>query len=145
MFRSTTIIRELQCPCQSHYYLTTVVCILSVVVRQHIILFGPVCAWGASRVCVFMLVWLNNSDFGKDILTPEVLTVILFLPTVFFPTFLPPPPMPPHVLMNFRGFPPGCGDSVAAFWGWDAHEARLRCPDDVWVVICRKMKYQEGP
>ena len=33
--------------------------------------------------------------------------------------------------MNFRGFPPGCGDSVADFWGWDAHEARLRCPDDV--------------
>jgi hypothetical protein len=40
-------------------------------------------------------------------------------------------PMTPHVLMNFRGFPPGCGDSVADFWGWDAHEARLRCPDDV--------------
>ena len=39
--------------------------------------------------------------------------------------------MPPHVLMNFRDFPPGCGDSVADFWGWDAHEARLRCPDDV--------------
>jgi len=35
-------------------------------------------------------------------------------------------PMPPHVLMNFRSFPPGCGDSVA-----DAHEARLRCPNDV--------------
>ena len=33
--------------------------------------------------------------------------------------------------MNFRGFPPGCGDSVADVWGWDAHEARLRCPDDV--------------
>ena len=33
--------------------------------------------------------------------------------------------------MNFRGFPPGCGESVADFWGWDAHEARLRCPDDV--------------
>ena len=33
--------------------------------------------------------------------------------------------------MNFRGFPPGCGDSVADFWGWDAHEARLRCPDDM--------------
>ena len=33
--------------------------------------------------------------------------------------------------MNFRGFPPGCGDSVADFWGWDAHEARLRCRDDV--------------
>ena len=33
--------------------------------------------------------------------------------------------------MNFRGFPPGCDDSAADFWGWDAHEARLRCPDDV--------------
>jgi len=33
--------------------------------------------------------------------------------------------------MNFRGFPPGCGDSVADFWGWDAREARVRCPDDV--------------
>ena len=39
--------------------------------------------------------------------------------------------MPPHVFMKFRGFPPGCGDSVADFCGWDAHEARLRCPDDV--------------
>ena len=38
---------------------------------------------------------------------------------------------PPHVLMIFRGFPPGRGDSVADFWGWDAHEALLRCPDDV--------------
>ena len=39
--------------------------------------------------------------------------------------------MPPRVLMNFRVFPPGCGDSVADFWGWDAHEARLRCSDGV--------------
>ena len=31
--------------------------------------------------------------------------------------------------MDFRGFPPGCGDHAADFWGWDAHEARLRCPD----------------
>ena len=56
MFRSTTIITELQCPCQSHCYLTTVVCMLSVLVWQHIILFGSVCARGASRVCVFLLV-----------------------------------------------------------------------------------------
>ena len=28
-------------------------------------------------------------------------------------------------------FLPGCGDSVADFWVWDAREARLRCPDDV--------------
>ena len=34
-------------------------------------------------------------------------------------------------LWTFVVFPPGCGDSVADFWGWDAHEARLRCPDDV--------------
>jgi hypothetical protein len=33
--------------------------------------------------------------------------------------------------MIFRGFRLGCGDSVADFWGWDAYEARLRCPDDV--------------
>ena len=39
--------------------------------------------------------------------------------------------MPPHVLMNFRSFTPGYGDSVADFWGWDAQEVRLRCPDDV--------------
>ena len=44
MFRSTAIIRELQCPCQSHYYLNTVVCMLGVVVWQRIILFGSVCA-----------------------------------------------------------------------------------------------------
>ena len=49
--------------------------------------------------------------------------------------YISPPPMPPHVLMNFCGFPPGCGDGVANFWGWDAHEAQLRCPDDVRVVI----------
>ena len=28
-------------------------------------------------------------------------------------------------------FPPGDGRSVTDFLGWDAHEARLRCPDDV--------------
>ena len=33
--------------------------------------------------------------------------------------------------MNFCGFPPDCGDSVANFWGWDAHEARVRYPEDV--------------
>ena len=32
------------------------------------------------------------------------------------------PPMPPHVLMNFHGFPPGCGDSswllrLGRLWG----------------------------
>ena len=49
--------------------------------------------------------------------------------------------MPPHVLMNFRGFPCGCGDSVAEFWGRDAHEVQQRCPDDV----CGDMQEDEIP
>jgi hypothetical protein len=34
-------------------------------------------------------------------------------------------------LMDFVVSPPGCDRSVADFWGWDAHEAQLRCPDKV--------------
>ena len=37
--------------------------------------------------------------------------------------------------VEFVVLPPGHGRSVADFWGWDAHEAQLRCPDGVWVVI----------
>jgi hypothetical protein len=33
--------------------------------------------------------------------------------------------------MDFVVFPPGHGSSVTDFWGWDAHETQLRCPDDV--------------
>jgi hypothetical protein len=33
--------------------------------------------------------------------------------------------------MDFVVSPPGCGRSVTDFWGWDAHEAQLRCPDKV--------------
>ena len=40
-------------------------------------------------------------------------------------------PMPPHVLVDFVVLPPGHGSSVTDFWGWDAQEAQLRCPDDV--------------
>ena len=39
-------------------------------------------------------------------------------------------PMPHMSFTDFVFFPPGHGRSVD-FWGWDAHEARLRCPDDV--------------
>ena len=44
--RSVPGVRVLASPVddQRHYYLTTFVCILSVVVWQHIILFGSVCA-----------------------------------------------------------------------------------------------------
>ena len=37
--------------------------------------------------------------------------------------------------VDFVVLPPGCGDSVTDFWGWDAHEAQLRCPDGVRLVI----------
>jgi hypothetical protein len=40
-------------------------------------------------------------------------------------------------LVDFVVSPPDCGRSVADFWGWDAHEAQLRCPDevdgDIWI------------
>ena len=37
--------------------------------------------------------------------------------------------------VDFVVLPPGHGRSVTDFWGWDAHEAQLRCPGDVWVLI----------
>ena len=39
--------------------------------------------------------------------------------------------MPPYVLVDFVVLPSGHGRSVTDFWGWDAHEAQLRYPDDV--------------
>jgi hypothetical protein len=45
-------------------------------------------------------------------------------------------------LMDFVVSPPSCGRSVTDFWGWDAHEAQLRCPDEVdggiWIWSTRK-------
>ena len=40
-------------------------------------------------------------------------------------------PMPYMSLTDFVVFALGHGRSVTDFSGWDAHEARLRCPDDV--------------
>jgi len=40
------------------------------------------------------------------------------------------PPIRPHVLVDFVVLPPG-QPPVTDFWGWDAHEAQLRCPHDV--------------
>jgi hypothetical protein len=39
--------------------------------------------------------------------------------------------MPPHVLIDFVVPPPGCDRTATDFWGWGAHRAQLRCPDDV--------------
>ena len=54
----------------------------------------------------------------------------IFVHLLVVPTS-PPPMPPPHVLVDFVVLPPGHGRSVTDFWGWDAHEAQLRCPDDV--------------
>ena len=37
--------------------------------------------------------------------------------------------------VDFMVLPPGHGRSLTDLCGWDAHEAQLRCPDGVWVVI----------
>ena len=52
--------------------------------------------------------------------------------------------MPPPVIMNFVVFPPGCGDSVADFWVWDARKVQLRCANDVSGDMCMKVRYQDG-
>jgi len=39
--------------------------------------------------------------------------------------------MPHKFFTDFVVFPPRHGRSVTDFSGWDAHEARLRCPADV--------------
>jgi hypothetical protein len=63
------------------------------------------------------------------------LFIIAFLTSCCFP-------MPPHVRHGLRGLPPGCGRSVTDFWGWDAHEVRLHCPDelvgDIWIWSTRR-------
>jgi hypothetical protein len=45
-------------------------------------------------------------------------------------------------LMDFVVSPPGCGRCVTGFWGWDAHEAQFRCPDevdgDMWIWSTRR-------
>jgi hypothetical protein len=45
-------------------------------------------------------------------------------------------------LMDFVVSPSGCGRLVTDFWGWDAHEAQLRCPDevdgDIWIWSNRR-------
>jgi NhaP-type Na+/H+ or K+/H+ antiporter len=57
-------------------------------------------------------------------------------------------PSPPHLhhnhmsLTDFVVSPPSCGWSVTNFWGCDAHEARLRCLDEVdgaiWIWNTRR-------
>jgi hypothetical protein len=45
-------------------------------------------------------------------------------------------------LMDLVVSPSGCGRSETDFWGWEADEARLRCPDevdgDIWIWSTRR-------
>jgi hypothetical protein len=76
----------------------------------------------------------GNSRYGlqgSDIIPSRATSFIFFFN-----------PMPLHVRHKLRGLPPGCGWSVTDFRGWDAHEARLRCPDEVdghiWIWSTRR-------
>ena len=53
----------------------------------------------------------------------------------FLVNYFPPPQCPHMSFVDFVVLPPGHGRSVTDFWGWDAHEEQLGCPDGVWVVI----------
>jgi hypothetical protein len=77
----------------------------------------------------FILIVCRRNTRAEE---PNTLSIILF----FFCMC----PMPPHVLADFVVLSPGHGKSVTGFWGWDAHEAQLRCPDDVSGYIGRALK-----
>ena len=70
--------------------------------------------------------YLHEFKYNKNKFLIDTLLIVFF----YFS------PMPPPVLMNLVVFPPGCGYSVADLWGWDAHEAQLRCPDEVSDDMC---------
>jgi hypothetical protein len=39
---------------------------------------------------------------------------------------------------RLHGPPPGCGQGATDVWGWGAHRAQLRCPDDVSDDMCER-------
>ena len=44
--------------------------------------------------------------------------------------------------VDFVVLPPGYSRSVTDFWGWDAHEAQLRCPDGVCQGQSTEFKFE---
>ena len=76
--------------------------------------------------------YTQNSHQHVSAGIPAILRVILLYKNIhiyFFVQFR-------HMsFVDFVVLPPGHGRSVTDFWGWDAHETQLRCPDGVWVVI----------
>jgi len=96
--------------------------------------------YGALNACLCLRWWYRWLDDS-----PDDVTFFVYLLFVYIPLSKYAPLMPPPVRTNFVVFPPGCGDSAADFWGWDAHEAQLRCPNDVSGDMYMKMRCQDGP
>jgi hypothetical protein len=90
--------------------------------------------------------WNNHITFPKSIMW-RVLVVIwkqLFQCDIskMCQCFFPLPQCHHMSLMDFVVSPPSCGQSVTDCWGWDAHEAQLRCSDevdgDIWKWSTRR-------
>jgi hypothetical protein len=79
-------------------------------------------------VLIVLIMITVVSDCNSDVQKANMMYIWL---TLFFQCHHMP-------LMDFVVSPPGCGRSVTDFKGWDAHEAQLRCPDDVWIWGTRR-------
>jgi hypothetical protein len=94
-------------------------------------------------VHIFVSIWLIDS-FSTQVTNLHFLNIVqnfgvLFIFILFY--FIPPPCH--HMShMDFMDSPPGCGWNVTDFWIWDAHEAQLRCSDevdgDIWIWSTRR-------
>jgi len=72
--------------------------------------------------------WWRREDCSK---AEQKITTYFPCPVPWFYIYFFFDPMIHMSFTDFLVFPPGHGRSVTDFWGWDAHEARLRYPHDV--------------
>ena len=71
----------------------------------------------------------------KHVVQPDWPQVTIYI-YIYIYIYIPPQKKCHHMsFVDFVVLPPGHGRSVTDFWGWDVHEAQLRCPGGVWVVI----------
>ena len=81
--------------------------------------------WSSTYTGIQVKYQLFLSDFNESLtFSTNFRTTLKYSPQCHHMSFV-----------DFVVLPPGHGRSVTDFWGWDAHEAQLRCPDAVWVVI----------
>ena len=89
-----------------------------------------ICEWSEWAWTMMLADWCFETFLSSNCL--KTITLQTAFPSL---SEIPPPPPIPHVLVDFVVLPPGHGSNVTDFWGRDAHEAQLRCPDDVSGVI----------